>query len=430
MSPHTAIRLLTKDRLAAVIIAFATLLLLPVLCAADNRLRFLEFLRDGENGIDGVAGLYHISITDDGRHLYTAGVIGNKVGVFERNLVTGAATQLQTVVLDATGAPSGFASATMNLLSRDQNDLYIAAYYGNKIYHYRRNPTTGLLTFGERIGPDHGDPDVDGLVYLREAIDGRFLYANCLYSNGLAIYSRNTTTGVLTFVNVIKSTDLAPSVALGEPVHIEMSPDGLFLYILGSSDNSVAVFSLNTTTGQPTLVQSIVGGSPGPIERLVVPRWIYISSDGNFAYVTAQGFLPPPVGGKGTPQTADGAIFTFSRNTTTGLLTFQDSYFNVGDLLLTRCFILSPDGTLALANGYDSGATVQFRRDTITGQLTYQKTYRHSTSDGPRGLYETRDIRFSPDGLFVYFGSWGLDGMGIFEVEAGSATGPSWHLYN
>jgi 6-phosphogluconolactonase (cycloisomerase 2 family) len=73
----------------------------------------------------------------------------------------------------------------------------------------------------------------------------------------VAVFTRNSSTGALAFVEVHK--DGASGVdGLNGADSVTVSPDGSHVYVAaGSSDNSVAVFSRNSSTGALTFVEFI-----------------------------------------------------------------------------------------------------------------------------------------------------------------------------
>ncbi len=70
----------------------------------------------------------------------------------------------------------------------------------------------------------------------------------------VAVFSRNKTTGLLVFIEAqrdgtgnVDGLDGAAAVAI--------NPDGQHLYVVGSDDDAVAVFSRNEMTGALTFVE-------------------------------------------------------------------------------------------------------------------------------------------------------------------------------
>ena len=72
----------------------------------------------------------------------------------------------------------------------------------------------------------------------------------------VAVFSRNSSTGTLTFVEVEKD-GFAGVDGLDAVFRTTVSPDGNHVYATGWSDDAVAVFSRNCSTGALTFIEVI-----------------------------------------------------------------------------------------------------------------------------------------------------------------------------
>src|SRR6185436_5832955 len=95
-----------------------------------------------------------------------------------------------------------------------------------------------------------------------------------------------------------------------------------------------------------------------------------------------------------------------SRDATTGALTFvevqKQGVGGVDGLDLPTSLTVSPDGRLVYATGAQgSGGIVVFTRDVTTGALTFAEVQRNGVG-GVWGLASPVDVTASPDGLHVY----------------------------
>jgi DNA-binding beta-propeller fold protein YncE len=66
----------------------------------------------------------------------------------------------------------------------------------------------------------------------------------------VAVFSRNTTTGALTFVEFQRDEDGSVD-GLDAARSVAVSPDGKHLYVAGQTDDAVAVFSIAVTPATP-----------------------------------------------------------------------------------------------------------------------------------------------------------------------------------
>ncbi|WP_088891375.1 DUF4347 domain-containing protein [Leptolyngbya ohadii] len=179
---------------------------------------------------------------------------------------------------------------------------------------------------------------VDGLAGASSIVvspDGQFVYATGASDNALAIFSRNTSNGDLTFLRTEK--DGFNSVdGLAGANSIAVSPDGNFVYITGNSDNAIAIF------GKPrTLLESTSGA------RVNAPFSMtakfsgnvtgFIASDitvgngtvSNFVQVDAKTYtfdVTPTREGQVTIDVPRGAALTSSSTQTAAAVQFQRTY--------------------------------------------------------------------------------------------------------
>lgn len=118
----------------------------------------------------------------------------------------------------------------------------------------------------------------------------KFAYVSSYPGNTVAIYSVDNTTGLLT---------AAGAVAAGtSPAFLAMHPSGKFLYALNQGSSDISIYTVNSTSGALT--------PAGTAATSTGPFYMAFTSDGKFAYVTCD---------------SAHAIVGFSVNTTTGALT-------------------------------------------------------------------------------------------------------------
>ena len=130
-----------------------------------------------------------------------------------------------------------------------------------------------FLTFVEVHKDGVGRVDgLDGADSVTVSPDGSHLYAAGFDDDALAVFSRNSTTGALTFLEV-QVDGVAGVDGLDYAYSVTVSPDGKHLYVAAWIDDAVAVFSV-ATVSSPTPVPSVsqwglfghgsVTGRPGP----------------------------------------------------------------------------------------------------------------------------------------------------------------------
>ena len=126
------------------------LLTTAVALAADPVLTFVEVQRNGVDGVDGLESARSVTLSPDGKHLYAVAFFSpsDSMAVFSRNSTTGALTFVQ-VLNDDVGGVDGLSGASSVAVSPDGKHLYSAGEGEDKLGVFSRNSTTGVLTFTE-----------------------------------------------------------------------------------------------------------------------------------------------------------------------------------------------------------------------------------------------------------------------------------------
>jgi 6-phosphogluconolactonase (cycloisomerase 2 family) len=137
--------------------------------------------------------------------------------------------------------------------------------------------------------------------------DGKHVYAAGTYDNAIAIFCRDSNTGLLTFVDAVINDQNGVD-GLASPTFVTVSPDASHVYAAGSQDSAIAVFSRDAITGRLTFVEAIKNGQ-GKIHGLGGVCAIAFSHDGDYLYATSW---------------ADNALVSFTRDKATGRLAFNE----------------------------------------------------------------------------------------------------------
>ena len=288
-------------------------------------------------------------------------------------------------------------------VSADGANVYFASENEDMIAVYTRNPTTGALTFLE--AQEDGVGGVDGLrrvIGVAVTADGKCVYGTGENDDLVATFTRNSVTGALTSASVN---------ALNRPQDLVVSPDDLNVYVMASAGGSVQVVDVFKRT-PPACALSSVEEETGDADLLgKIFRGIAISPDGAHLYTGGTFF-----DGKSTL----GAVNVFSRNAVTGALTFLERKVNgidgVGYLANVAGLAVSPDGKSVYAASRGADALVVFDRDTGTGLLTFREYQRDGGAiDGLKGPY---GVVVSPDNAYVYAVGHGDGSAVVFRRDA------------
>ena len=183
--------------------------------------------------------------------------------------------------------------------------------------------------------------------------------------------------------------------------YVTVSPDGANVYVTGNDDDAVAVFTRNATTGALTFVEAEFDETAG-VDGLDGANSVAVSPDGKYVYVASR---------------RDDAVAYFWRNPSSGLLTYrgmvQDGVGGVDGLNGARALTISPDGSqVYVASQYDD-ALAAFDRSADDGSLTFVAAYKDGVG-GLDGLDTADGVAVSPDGAHVYVGGYGDDALAVF----------------
>lgn len=277
----------------------------------------------------------------------------------------------------------------------------------------------------------------------------------------LSVYSRDTSTGALTLVQVFTegvtddpATTTIEADGLNAISAVAISPDSSSVYVAGYTSTatktsySLVLFSVNsdgtltyqgvvatqgdtatglnttadTSTGTTTTTEGNVTGLNAAVSEIV------FSEDGKFVY-TINGVLP-------TDQTTSQAsvITFFSRDTSSGELTYVGSYTggsSAAGLYYPSGIVVSHDGTSVYVSNASGSFLTVFSRDVETGVLSNPTIINAASiaadpdsgtqiSDN-RYLAALQDVVISSDDKYVYVSSNTMGMISVFSRD--SSTG-------
>lgn len=123
----------------------------------------------------------NLAVSADGAFVYCVGVNPTSADLYSYTVSpTGVLTRLQSITLNGDGGGAGVA------LHPGGKALYVSAGLLNRIDWFTRNPTTGLLTFGGSYNTASPRP-----VELAAHPAGTFLYASCLGNDTVEVVRIN-----------------------------------------------------------------------------------------------------------------------------------------------------------------------------------------------------------------------------------------------
>jgi 6-phosphogluconolactonase (cycloisomerase 2 family) len=222
--------------------------------SSTGALSFVEMKKDGVGGVDGLNAAQSVTVSPGGNHVYAVGRDDNAVAVFSRNLSTGALTYVE-VKKDGAGGVDGLYGAKSVTVSPDGKHLYTAAEGDHAVAVFSINSSTGALTYVEVKKDGAGGVDgIAGAQAVTVSPDGKHVYAASDTDDAIAVFSRNLSTGALTYVEM-KKDGVGGVDGLDNAKSVTLSPDGMHLYATSWNDEAISVFSRNSTTGALTYVE-------------------------------------------------------------------------------------------------------------------------------------------------------------------------------
>ena len=233
----------------------------------------LEYV--GANDGAGLHGASSLTVSPDNKYIYVAAATDFGLGFFERGS-NGQPSYLDFYETSDLGSKE---IPVKVLLSPDGLSLYaIHKSLDNKssVVFYGRDMNNGELDFNSRY------EGLDNIADLAMSKDGRSLYLSG--SDALVVFQRDTSTGALNKVETqydnIKGVD-----GLAGSAGLVLTPDGKYLFVAGTVDDAVAVFSRNTSTGALSFVEALRNDLNKGITGLAGAISLALSPDGVNLYV-------------------------------------------------------------------------------------------------------------------------------------------------
>lgn len=402
--------------------------------------------------LDGPApflGSNAVAISRDGKNVYVAASRSDAIAIFRRNARTGKLTQRSgTAGCIAAKGASGCAEARgLNgpnsvAVSADGKNVYATSLVSDAVTTFRRKGSTGVLTQLRGVSGCIADRAVpgcaagralDGPDVVTVSPDGDNVYVGAFFGNAVAAFARDASTGALTQPSdATGCTTNAPTdgcatgLALAAPEGMAISADGNNVYVATAVSNALGVFTRNPSTGALTqatdgtgcVVNSPLSGCTTGTQ-LGGANAVAVSSDDDNVYVTSL---------------LSNSLTTFNRAPSTGQLTQQTGtsacviYVLAVGCSLGRAFsapeglAVSSDGASVYAAAFKSGAVDVFNRNADSGALI-QKPRRRGCLTKPgtpdcaraRALRGVSSVGVSPDGKYLYSGSFASDAVGVFK---------------
>jgi 6-phosphogluconolactonase (cycloisomerase 2 family) len=394
----------------------------------------------------GLRDTAYMAISPDGRFLYAPGRGSDAIAILHANPVTGLLSQdagPAGCVGGGTDAPAdcapvaGLDRPSGIAMTADGGSVFVASVNGGTLTVFARNATTGALTpsgcFQEAgaHAPVAGCTPVVGLggaVGVAVTPDGRSVYVASETANTIVMFARDPGSGGLTPTGCLADRaiyDTATCTQVGSLKGIRSlaaSPDSASLYAAAPGSNAVVAFARGPDGGLTKV--GCLSGDDGagqdatcaPATALGYAQQVAVSPDGRFVYVNA---------------TDSAAIVAFVRDAATSALTQVPppggcrSDFDNGPgtceaapgMAQSLGIAMTPDGRFLYTGSFTYGSVVSFTRDPQSGLLA--PLGRCISAGDPRcvpgtGLERAGYVALSPNSRFLYANSTSGPGIAVF----------------
>jgi 6-phosphogluconolactonase (cycloisomerase 2 family) len=234
--------------------------------------------QEGIGGVEGLDEPLGVIVSPDSRHVYVASgrdpqapdpSAGGTVAVFSRDATTGALT-LGEILHDGISGVDGIGQARAITISADGAHAYVASPgFDDTVAVFSRDGVTGRLAFIEvhRNGIG-GIVGLDNPVDVIVSPDGAWVYVVAQDDNAVVAFKRNSTTGRLTFAE-IERDGVGGVKGLRGASSVAATPDSAHIYVASdfAIGGGVVVFSTESDR-----IEVAIDIKPGEFPNSINPR--------------------------------------------------------------------------------------------------------------------------------------------------------------
>lgn len=306
----------------------------------------------------------------------------------------------------------GLQEASAIALSANGQHVYVTGFLDQAVAVFSRDITTGKLTFVQVVK----NPALDGAADLIISPDNRNVYVASRKANAVVTFTRNPTTGQIAILSISKEGDPQNNGQIIEglegAIALTLSQDRTRLYVAGTDDGAVSVFNRSLTDGTLTYLTARKDGVNADALRAAAD--VTVTRDNNFIYATSG---------------LDNAVNVFQRSPALGELGMIQVAQGIEGLQGAFGITLSPDENFLYVaantnpdNNKDGNASlnnsaiVAFSRSPTDGQLSLLQTYRNNTQ-GIEQMVGARSLLISPDGTELYVTAITTDAILVFDRD-------------
>ncbi len=263
--------------------------------------------------------------------------------------------------------------------------------------------------------------------------DGEHVYVVSRTADELVTFARDADSGKLDPVESLSVAELL--IAAGRNIDdidgfadLAISADGTSVYAISEADDAIVAFARVSDTesadfGRLELLQALFDGdqpdptSPPPIGGLSGPRSLAVSPDDANVYIAAGG--------------VPGSVVTFSRDTDSGELAFEQSLERGGDdpvgntvqgIGNASSVVVSPDNQQVFVAGRGDNAVALFNRNlNQQGRLSFETHYVDGQG-GVSGIAAATSLAASADGDQLFVAGHDSAAVAVFDRDGNALS--------
>jgi 6-phosphogluconolactonase (cycloisomerase 2 family) len=254
--------------------------------ARTGKLSFVECKKDGRDGVKGLEQARSIALSPDGKNIYVAGYNDHTLAIFRRAGDSGRLSFVQTIKKGAEGIDS-LKGASGVAVAPDGRQVYATGLDDGTLTVFNREPDRGRLSLAEVFKyTDKGLEGLEGAIHVALSPDGRFVYVAGFRAHAITVFKRDVTSGRLSFVEIHKN-EVQDVEDLGGVDCMVLSPNGNYLYATSDMNHALIVFSRDKNSGKLFFKKAYQNGKDG-VQDLHAPRYMTISADNRHLYVSGK----------------------------------------------------------------------------------------------------------------------------------------------
>lgn len=386
---------------------------------ADGSLQFNQYLKDTENGIDGLRSAESIVVSPDGKSVYVASKdyfgdsmlnTGNALVAFDRD-IAGSLT-FRAVYRNADIGSTGLVGAHSVTVSPDNKSVYVVSENDDALVVFDRDTTDGALILREIFKDnENGIDGLDKSQFVAVSPNGQTVYVVGRNDNALTIFDRDPT-GALSFNKMLQDGQSGIN-GLGSPRALALSADNQSVYVAANSDDALVVFGPIATLTDFTLnfFKNAVGQ-----HLFTLP----IVSDAENDDLTITLALADAAAGELSGSASGSALFVVNNGVATLSGSLADVSASLASLTFTPALNYSGNTSISvdMTDGTDSITTVTISVNVIVDpnapEMTYGASEITDIAELVGKLYNSIDVTahvdadypsrliFNPDGSRFY----------------------------